>query len=386
MTDLTTSNPLELMLMESQEKTKLSSLVSNHTDIKCFFDSLPYIALLLDSDRKIVYANEAFLQILDEDSISNIIDSTPGEVMQCTHSPKSGKECGLAKACNYCGMSLAIQHSKHIKGKVTRECLITRNYHGRDLAVDYQVTASTMMLNGDFYTMLTMTDISHEKRRRVLERIFFHDILNKAGSLSGIIDLVNNFDDENLTDEHLKIAGIISNEILEEIESQRLLMDAELGELEVQYEGISTKELIELIISVVKQHNVAKDKTIVIDGNFVDIRITSDPLLLKRVLINMIKNALEATSENKEVSIGCRKNGNVVLFWVNNKQVMPESVQLQIFHRSFSTKGRNRGLGTYSMKLLAEQYLQGRVFFESKSKIGTTFYLALPITKGNFEA
>ena len=58
---------------------------------------------------------------------------------------------------------------------------------------------------------------------------------------------------------------------------------------------------------------------------------------------------------------------------------MPKRVQLQIFQRSFSTKGNGRGLGTYSMKLFTEKYLQGRVSFESTEEEGTTFMAMMPI-------
>jgi sensor histidine kinase regulating citrate/malate metabolism len=58
---------------------------------------------------------------------------------------------------------------------------------------------------------------------------------------------------------------------------------------------------------------------------------------------------------------------------------MKREVQLQLFQRSFSTKGNNRGLGTYSMKLLGEQYLNGRVDFESSTQTGTTFSVELDL-------
>ena len=58
---------------------------------------------------------------------------------------------------------------------------------------------------------------------------------------------------------------------------------------------------------------------------------------------------------------------------------MPDEVQLQLFQRSFSTKGQTgRGIGTYSMKLLGERYLGGRVEFISRHPEGTTFTLSLP--------
>jgi sensor histidine kinase regulating citrate/malate metabolism len=61
---------------------------------------------------------------------------------------------------------------------------------------------------------------------------------------------------------------------------------------------------------------------------------------------------------------------------------MPRSVQLQVFNRSFSTKGAGRGLGTYSMKLLTERFLGGRVWFTSTREAGTTFYASYPLVWG----
>lgn len=57
---------------------------------------------------------------------------------------------------------------------------------------------------------------------------------------------------------------------------------------------------------------------------------------------------------------------------------MSRSVQLQVFQRSFSTKGIGRGIGTYSIKLFAEKYLGGKVRFESREPTGTLFQVMLP--------
>jgi sensor histidine kinase regulating citrate/malate metabolism len=59
---------------------------------------------------------------------------------------------------------------------------------------------------------------------------------------------------------------------------------------------------------------------------------------------------------------------------------MPPEVQARVFQRSFSTKSQHgRGLGTYSMKLLAENYLRGKVSFLSEVESGTVFFLDLPL-------
>ena len=52
-------------------------------------------------------------------------------------------------------------------------------------------------------------------------------------------------------------------------------------------------------------------------------------------------------------------------------------VQLQLFQRSFSTKGESRGIGTYSIKLLIENYLKGKVSFVSNKTVGTVISIEL---------
>jgi sensor histidine kinase regulating citrate/malate metabolism len=93
----------------------------------------------------------------------------------------------------------------------------------------------------------------------------------------------------------------------------------------------------------------------------------------------MIKNAFEAEQDEVRITFGMipfQQNGAMI--WVNNPGYMTEEVQLQIFNRSFSTKASDRGLGTYSMKLLTEKYLNGKIYFTSKKETGTSFIIEIP--------
>jgi len=110
----------------------------------------------------------------------------------------------------------------------------------------------------------------------------------------------------------------------------------------------------------------------------VEVTLTTDRTLLKRVLGNMTKNALEASAPGQAVTLRCQDQDGGLAFSVHNPKAMPEKVQLQVFKRSFSTKGSGRGLGTYSIKLFTERYLGGRVWFTSSPEEGTTFTAWLP--------
>jgi len=109
------------------------------------------------------------------------------------------------------------------------------------------------------------------------------------------------------------------------------------------------------------------------------VQLTSDRTLLKRILGNLVKNALEACPPRQTVTLGCELiAGQKIRFWVHNPTPMPREVQLQVFNRSFSTKGPGRGLGTYSVRLLTEKYLKGVAGFTSSPEQGTTFFVTFP--------
>ncbi|MBF0544662.1 MAG: sensor histidine kinase [Candidatus Riflebacteria bacterium] len=151
-------------------------------------------------------------------------------------------------------------------------------------------------------------------------------------------------------------------------------------ELHIELTTLLAHEILKGIVEVYKNHQVAKGKEVQISKNSEELSFVSDRALLNRILGNLTKNALEAIKPGQTVTLGCRKEGEKVAFWCQNPGVMPKETQLQMFLRSFSTKGFGRGVGTYSVKLLSEKYLDGKVSFVSKEETGTVFTVLLPMT------
>lgn len=127
-----------------------------------------------------------------------------------------------------------------------------------------------------------------------------------------------------------------------------------------------------------RTRSIARDKNIQIDPNSDTVEIRSDHTILRRIIGNMIINALEATPIGGRVIIGCKIKDKNVEFWVHNIEYLTHEVQAQIFQRSFSTKAVNRGLGTYSMKLLSS-FLNGKISFTTSKEDGTIFKASFPI-------
>jgi len=188
----------------------------------------------------------------------------------------------------------------------------------------------------------------------------------------------DNFPQDSPENHELGELEELAGQLLEEIESQRDLTYAESGDLEADFQPLTTLAFLGRMRTLYSRHPVAQGKNLVLQDPW-NGTITTDQRLLGRVLGNMIKNALEASESGDTVSVRCEEFGSQVAFRVHNAKVMPEEVQMQVFQRSFSTKGgAGRGIGTHSMKLFGERYLKGEVSFTSRAPEGTTFSLILP--------
>ncbi|NOY95917.1 MAG: HAMP domain-containing histidine kinase, partial [Chlorobi bacterium] len=257
-----------------------------------------------------------------------------------------------------------------------QECRITTK-NGE--ALDLEVMTTLILRKGSLYTIFAMKDIGDEKRREALERIFFHDVLNSAGGISGLSSILLEEKDPEKVQQIIQIIQRTSEYLVEEIKSQQQLFKAEHGDLEVAHTELNSVRILKEVAELYSAHKVSNKRNIVVKEGSPVILFYSDSVLLRRVLGNMIKNALEATPEGGTVELSCKNKNGSVRFCVHNDGFMDDEIQLQVFQRSFTTKGIGRGLGTYGMKLLGEKYLGGKVGFESTEEKGTTFYLELPI-------
>ena len=337
-------------------------------------NAVPDIILILNKDRQIVFTNYTVTSLLEKDNVTEILGMRPGELLNCIHSTELKGGCGTSEFCRTCGAVNAILSSQKGIADV-QECRITQS-GGMD-ALDLKVFATPLMLEGNEFTIFSVLDISHEKRRRMLEKIFLHDIINTAGSLQGVAHLLYEAEPAEIP-EFREMILHLSNSLLEEIIAQREIAAAESNDLITEIKSFNSLELLKEITHFYSMHVRGKNRIIAIDPLSIGSEMNSDRVLLRRVLGNMIKNALEATNAGGAVTTGCIVKGNEVIYWVHNDAFIPRESQLQIFQRSFTTKGAGRGIGTYSIKLLTEKYLKGKASLTSSKESGTIFTVAIP--------
>ena len=358
------------------ELRRKSNVVAQTPWLTRTLNAMPSMAMILNGNRQIVAANEALLAVLNA-SVAAVAEKRPGEAVGCIRAQEGPDGCGTSRHCVTCGAVNAILDSQKEEKKVVRECRILADSPNGITAMDLKVTASPIRIDSDSFIVVAVEDISQAKRLTVLQRTFFHDVLNIAGCIQGYARYV-------LKGEGASSAAVCDNlaqmadQLIGEIQAQRDLIYAELGDFQPRPMPVLVSQVFQEIRVQYQKHSVAEDRSIVL-GTVWDGTVIADRRLLARVLGNMVKNALEATASGGTVTLACTEQGDEVTFAVHNAEVMADEVQLQIFQRSFSTKERHgRGIGTYSMKLFGERYLGGKVEFTSRSPEGTTFTLTIP--------
>jgi signal transduction histidine kinase len=339
-------------------------------------EAMPFCVVVLNEYRQIVYANKALQDFIKNNNVELPFGKRMGEVFNCKNAFLSPGGCGTSEFCDTCGALKVILSSLNGDEDV-QECRIIQK--DTNEALDLRVWAKQLKTDNQVFSIFSFADISHEKRRQVLERIFFHDVLNTASGLSSYINLLKDSTKEEI-EEMMPIASYLITNLVEEIKSQRDLTKAENQELIVNLQTCDSMKIINDLNNLYNKRIISEEKHLEIDSKCESITFTSDPLLISRVLSNMIKNALESTKRQGTIKVGCKLFGDKIQFSVNNPGYISLIVQNQIFQRSFSTKGTGRGLGTYSMKLLTERYLKGSIYFSTSEKDGTTFIAEYPVT------
>lgn len=366
-TDRTPSHALDYQIALFNKNNKFKEPINN---------VIEYVAVL-NENRQIIFANSQFISLANTiQQNCTITGLRTGEALNCFYALSSEAGCGSSENCRVCGAFKAILSAQ--KGRPDQEtCHILKADGG---AWDLRIWTHPFEYEGLKFTFFAALDISHESRRKVLERVFFHDLKNTAGGIQGFTKMLANdrFNTEQKK-EFQEILQRLSFQLLDEIESQQQLLSAEDNLLKIDIVSINPKTFLSELKDNFKLLPITENKIIKIELNGTVDTIQTDKVLLYRVLANMLKNALEAINKNDNVTIRySSKNNDTITIEVNNPGFMTDDVKLQVFQRSFSTKGRGRGLGTYSIRLFTEVYLKGKAGFSSNKESGTTFYITIP--------
>jgi len=106
--------------------------------------------------------------------------------------------------------------------------------------------------------------------------------------------------------------------------------------------------------------------------------VEADPNQLKQVLLNLVKNALEATEDQGAILVSSGTDDGQVWFSVQDTgKGMSEDVQEKIFHPFYTTKDKGTGLGLAVINKIVTDH-HGAITVSSVAGSGSTFTVRLP--------
>lgn len=362
--------------MENVNSQFLLCLKEDYPTFITVTETMHEMVILLDESGCLVYFNKKFGAFALSHDLSAEVGISPGEAFKCINSMKENG-CGKNRMCRYCGAAMAIESA--FKDVTAIEDCNVVSLNGK--SYDLKVSTSKIRFYDKDYIMCCIEDVSGEYRKAALEKIFFHDINNLVWGLGLIVDTINtafiDHDQETLEDTMPLLISSTVN-LTNEIKSSLLLSLAEKDELEVKISDVNIRTLLTEVVKLFREITMNKEIHFLVETDGERSVLRTDETILKRVLLNMMKNAVEASSDGDTITAGCKKTYTGICVFVKNSEVMPEYVKAGVFKRSHTTKGAGRGLGTYSIRLLTERYLNGRAYFTSEDGEGTVFYADIP--------
>ncbi len=347
--------------------------------IKQILECFPDPVLILDNERQVVTYNDKARKFFNHTITIDVAAKKIGEALGCVHALRKRNVCGETEYCSRCGVNKTYSDVLIKPGNYENEFAIKVNNNGLETTLDFRTYISNLNYEDKEYVVLSVKSLESEKRRELLERIFFHDVLNTASIIFGISGMISETDINKDLERYTVVLQNISEQLIQEIQAQRDLINAEAGNLIIYPAVDNVKDILEKTYQLYQDNILTKGKEFVCEYPEDTLIIETDHHFIIRSLSNLIKNALEAINPGGKVSLTAKDYGDNVRFVVSNNGVIPKHIQLQIFNRSFSTKAKKgRGIGTYSVKLLIENYLKGKVSFISDEENQTKFIIELP--------
>ena len=233
---------------------------------------------------------------------------------------------------------------------------------------------------------LDVTDrVLVEKLRFDAERMLHHDLRNPLLVVVNLPKLM--LDDVNLSRQQRELLEVIARageQVLQVINLSADLLRIESGNL---VSATTSLDLAELLRDSARQLQALGAKRHIVISLWqeqaplppeLNLTIRGDRTLCGSMLLNLLRNAVEAAPEGSEVRATLDSEGEHAVIRIHNLGAVPPEIRQRFFEK-YTTSGKagGTGLGTYSARLIAEAH-RGRIAMETSESLGTTIPVHLP--------
>ncbi len=263
-----------------------------------------------------------------------------------------------------------------------------------DETVQLSVYAIELTLRGEEVKLISMSNIQSELEEKEMEawqnlvRVLTHEIMNSVTPISSLAGVVEeelgrklganelSMKRDEAEDMHLSVQTISKRsegliKFVKEFRSLTHIPKPKLSE-------VAVKPLLEELAMLHKKELADKNISISISVEPANSTVHVDKTLIEQVLINLIKNAIQAFEDKPNQSIALtsyvNEKGNVIITVKDNGTgIEPEALE-KIFIPFFSTKKTGSGIGLSLSKQIMRQH-EGNISVKSVLGEGTEFLL-----------
>ena len=223
----------------------------------------------------------------------------------------------------------------------------------------------------------SIKDLEREKTLRNALFKLTHEIKNPIAVCKGYLDMLD-LDDKKTSKKYI-------DTVKKEIERTLVIMDDFLDytKIKVTKNIMDVNYLVEDTID--SMNSLFEKKDIDVNTELYDdeVFIEGDFNRLKQVIVNIVKNSMEARKDNDKLSLDIvtkLENGEFSVSITDNGVGMDMSELNNIGKSFYTTKTKGTGLGVLLSKEIIELH-EGNIVYESEKGSGTTVTISLPVLK-----
>jgi PAS domain S-box-containing protein len=146
----------------------------------------------------------------------------------------------------------------------------------------------------------------------------------------------------------------------------------------IQLEQVDPEQLVSYVLRLLEPEANEKQIYLLLDCDPIQDKLETEPKRLNQILINLVKNAIDAVDLGGEVRVIIRMSSNELTLSVkdNGPGLTPQELA-KIGEPFFTTKEKGTGLGVMVTKKIISD-LNGKITYESQKGIGTTVTVTIP--------
>ena len=190
-----------------------------------------------------------------------------------------------------------------------------------------------------------------------LIRVLTHEIMNTVSPIASLSDALSKSMDEVGISEldvktGLETISDSSQNLIKFVETYRQLS----GVARPLRKAVELQELMDQVISLNSEYATSCGAACVYRPEEPDLMIYVDEGQISQILINLIKNALQAGAKQIDINARMGKDDEVIIQVANDGEPIPVSAQEQIFVPFYTTKKEGSGIGLSLARQIMRQH------------------------------